>query len=119
MNMTTEGIEAVFLETHNWGKAAAFFQALGFELVFETDHHSGQLRNGEGPYVFIAEVPADRVPGIQLTLKVGDAATFRPDPSLDVVTEFADTHWGTREMTVRDPDGRIWSLQSPGTAGHG
>ena len=27
--MTTEGIEAVFLETRNWGKAAKFFQALG------------------------------------------------------------------------------------------
>ena len=38
---TTEGIEAVFLETHNWGKAAKFFQALGFELEFATDHNSG------------------------------------------------------------------------------
>jgi hypothetical protein len=55
--MTTEGIEAVFLETHNWGKSAKFFQALGFELDFETDHHSGQLRAGDGPTVFIAEVP--------------------------------------------------------------
>jgi hypothetical protein len=35
--MTTEGIEAVFLETHNWGKAAAFWQALGYKLDFETD----------------------------------------------------------------------------------
>ena len=26
--MTTEGIEALFLETHNWGKAPKFFQAL-------------------------------------------------------------------------------------------
>ena len=26
---------------------------------------------------------------------------------------FADTHYGTREMTVRDPDGRVWSLQAP------
>jgi len=42
---TTQGIEAVFLETHNWGKAARFFQALGFDLEFETDHSSGQLRN--------------------------------------------------------------------------
>ncbi len=57
---TTEGIEAVFLETHNWGRSAKFFQALGFELEFETDHDSGQLRNGDGPYVFIAEVPEDR-----------------------------------------------------------
>jgi hypothetical protein len=30
--MATSGIEAVFLETHNWGKAVRFFQALGYEL---------------------------------------------------------------------------------------
>ena len=61
--MSDRGIEAVFLETHNWGKAAKFFQALGFDLEFETDHSSGQLRNGDGPYVFIAEVPEDQEPG--------------------------------------------------------
>jgi hypothetical protein len=55
--MPTEGIEAVFLTTHNWGKTAKFFQGLGFELEFATDHESGQLRNGDGPYVFVAEVP--------------------------------------------------------------
>ena len=33
--MATEGIEAVFLETHNWGKSARFFQSLGYELEFE------------------------------------------------------------------------------------
>src|SRR5882724_6929173 len=59
-DMTTEGIEAVFLETHNWGRAAACFQSLGFTLDFETDHASGQLRNGDGPYVFVAEIPEDR-----------------------------------------------------------
>lgn len=30
--MGTEAIEAVFLETRNWGKAAKFFQALGYEM---------------------------------------------------------------------------------------
>jgi hypothetical protein len=40
--MTTEGIEAIFLETHNWGKAAKFFQDLGFELEFR---HRPQLRS--------------------------------------------------------------------------
>lgn len=44
--MTTEGIEAVFLTTHNWGRAAKFFQGLGYELEFDTGHSSGQLRNG-------------------------------------------------------------------------
>jgi uncharacterized glyoxalase superfamily protein PhnB len=111
--MATDGIEAVFVETHNWGKAAKFFQALGFTLEFETDHGSGQFRNGDGAFVFVAEVPENREPGIQVVLKVSDADTFRPDPGLEVVTGFEDTHYMTKEMTVRDPDGRIWSLQAP------
>jgi uncharacterized glyoxalase superfamily protein PhnB len=111
--MTTEGIEAVFLTTHNWGKAAKFFQALGFKLEFETDHASGQLRNGDGSYVFVAEVPEHQEPAMQLVMRVPDAETFRADPAVEVVTDFEDTHWGTKEMTVRDPDGRTWSLQAP------
>ena len=111
--MTTRGIEGVFVETHNWGKAAKFFQALGYELDFATDHNSGQLRHGDGPYVFVAEVPESKEPGMQLVLKVADADAFQPDPVIDVVAEFEATHWGTKEMTVRDPDGRVWSLQAP------
>jgi hypothetical protein len=110
--MTTDGIEAVYLETHNWGKAAKFFQALGFDLEFATDHSSGLLRNGQGPYVFIAEVPEDQPTGIQLVLKAA-ADSFEPDAPVEVVTPFEDTHFGTREMTVRDPDGRMWILQAP------
>src|SRR4051794_32402586 len=110
--MTTEGIEAVFLETHNWGKAAAFWQALGYTLEFDTGHSSGQLRNGDGPYVFIAEVPQTRTPNLQVVLKVADADALALGSAVEVVTPFADTHWGTREMTVRDPDGRTWSLQA-------
>lgn len=111
--MTTEGIEAVFLTTHNWGKAAKFFQELGYELEFATDHNSGQLRNGDGPSVFIAEVPKDQEPQTRIALKVPDADAFRPDPVVEIVTPFEGTHYGTKEMTVRDPDGRLWSLQAP------
>ncbi|MFJ9417696.1 VOC family protein [Streptomyces sp. NPDC101227] len=112
--MATEGIEAVFLTTHNWGKAAKFFQALGYELDFETDHNSGQLRNGDGPYVFISEIPEDQETQTQIVLKVPDADAFRADSPVEVVTPFEDTHYGTKEMTVRDPDGRLWNLQAPG-----
>ena len=111
--MNTTGIEAVFLTTHNWGKSAKFFQALGYQLEFETDHASGQLRNGDGPYLFIAEVPESEPPQAHAVLTVADADAFRPAPNVEVVTPFEDTHWGTREMTVRDPDGRIWRLQAP------
>jgi uncharacterized glyoxalase superfamily protein PhnB len=111
--MTTEGIAAVFLTTHNWGRAARFFQGLGFELEFATDHASGQLRHGDGPYLFISEVPADTAPDIRIVLTAPDADTFQPDPAVEVVTPFEDTHYGTREMTIRDPDGRLWTLQAP------
>jgi uncharacterized glyoxalase superfamily protein PhnB len=109
--MTTTGIEAVFLTTHNWGKAAKFFQSLGFSLDFETDHSSGQLRNGDGPYLFIAEVPEDQDPQVQLVLKLADAEAVIADPGIEVVSPLEDTHYGTREMVVRDPDGRTWTLQ--------
>lgn len=112
--MAMEGIEAVYLTTHNWGKAVKFFQALGFELEFETDHASGQLRNGAGPYLFIAEIPESETPEAHLVMKVADADAFRAEAVIDVMTPFEDTHWGTQEMTVRDPDGRIWRLQAPG-----
>src|SRR5690242_19571563 len=99
--MTTDGIEAVFLETHNWGKAAKFFQALGYELEFETDHSSGQLRNGDGPTLFIAEVPADREPAPpRIVFHVNDAGTFDAPPELEMVTPFEPTHWATQVMEV-------------------
>jgi uncharacterized glyoxalase superfamily protein PhnB len=64
--------------------------------------------------VFIAEVPEDQQPDTRIVLKVPDADAFQADPVVEVVTPFEDTHFGTREMTVQDPDGRLWSLQAPG-----
>jgi hypothetical protein len=111
--MKSEGIEAVYLTTHNWGKSAKFFQALGFELEFDTGHNSGKLRNGAGPYLFIAEIPENQTPEAHVVIKVGATDQVPSDPVVEVMTPFEATHWGTREMTVRDPDGRIWHLQGP------
>jgi uncharacterized glyoxalase superfamily protein PhnB len=110
--VSTDGIEAVFLTTRNWGTAAKFWQSLGYTLDFETDHASGQLRKGDGPYVFIAEVP-DQPPSMQLVFKVPDAEALELDPTVEVVSPFEPTHWGTQAMVVRDPDGRTWTLQAP------
>jgi uncharacterized glyoxalase superfamily protein PhnB len=111
--MTTDGIEAVFLETHNWGKSAKFFQGLGYEVVFATDHNSGQLRNGDGPYLFISEVPESEPTRRHLVFAVADADACELDASIEVIQSWEDTHWGTRLMTVRDSDGREWMLQAP------
>ena len=109
----TDGIEAVFLETHNWGKTAKFFQMLGYTIDFATDHNSGQLRNGDGPYVFIAEIPEDQPTRRHLVFGVADVDAVDLDSSIEVVSPWEDTHWGTKLMTVRDPDGREWMLQAP------
>jgi uncharacterized glyoxalase superfamily protein PhnB len=116
MTTTTTGIQAVFLTTHSWGKAARFFRSLGYDLELETDHQSGQLRNGNGPYVFIAEVPEDETTEMQLVLHVPDAASLALDADVEVVSGFTPTHWGTQQMIVRDPDGRTWSLEAPASS---
>lgn len=112
----TDGIEAVFLETHNWGKAAKFFQSLGYTIEFATDHNSGELKNVSqpgGPSVFIAEIPEDQPTRRHLVFGVAAEDSVDLDSSIEVVTPWEDTHWGTRLMTVRDPDGREWKLQAP------
>ena len=111
--MATDGIEAVFLTTHNWGRAAKFFQSMGYELEFDTGHNSGQFRNSEGPSLFIAEIPEDQPVDTRIVMRVPDADAFAADPVVEVVTPFEKTHYGTREMVVRDPDGRTWTLQAP------
>ena len=69
--------------------------------------------------MFIAEVPESQSCGMQLVMKVADADALQLDPAVEVLTPFADTHFGTKEMTVRDPDGRVWSLMAPGGADSG
>ena len=113
--MKTEGIEAIYLHTHNWGKSAKFFQSLGFDLDFATDHNSGLLRSGQGPYLFIAEVPEGEPIGMQVVLKAA-AGSPEPDDTTDVISPFEETHFGTKEMTVRDPDGRTWIVQAAAEA---
>ena len=75
--MATEGISGLFIETHNWGKSVAFWQQLGYQLEFETDHHSGQLRHpGGGAWIFLAERPGDRALEFYPVLQVDDSAAF-------------------------------------------
>jgi hypothetical protein len=112
--VTTEGIEGVLVETHNWGKTVAFWKALGYELEFETDHHSGQLRHPRGgPFVFVAERPEGTELAIKLSFGARDAATFTPPTSGRVVRGFEKQHWGALEMVIADPDGRQVGVHAP------
>lgn len=112
----TKGIQGILIETHNWGKTVAFWKALGYELEFETDHHSGQLRHPSGgPFLFIAERPEGSPLVLQPMLEVGEASTFAAPSSGTVVRAFEAQHWGALELLLADPDGRVLSVQAPRT----
>ena len=80
------GIDTILIETHNWGKTVAFWKALGYEVEFETDHHSGRLRHPlGGPSLFVAERAQDRPLKVVLGLAVPDASSFTPPHAGKVV----------------------------------
>ncbi len=101
------------MQTRNYGATAAFWRSLGFANAFETDHGSGQWCHPDGgPYVFIDEQqdgPLDTRP----ILAVDEAAAFAPDREPDYAKPFTAEHWGVLEAHLRDPDGRLVSLQAP------
>ena len=113
--MSADSIHHIYVETHNWGKSVAFWRALGFQLDDDRGT-SGMLRApGGGPYIYLAEVPADRKTAMELYLSATDETP--PARPADVVAPFAATHWGTREMAVRDPDGRLVKLEARAKVG--
>ena len=91
--MSTDGIEAIYLTTHNWGRAAKFFLALGYEMEFETGHNSGQLRNRTGPSVFIAEIPEEQETSTRVVMRVPDADVLGQCLP-EALTELLDTIGG-------------------------
>jgi hypothetical protein len=112
--MDTAGIEGLLIETHNWGKTVAFWKALGFELDFETDHHSGRLRHPRGgPFLFVAERPREQALKVVPMVAVADAAQFSPPSTATVIHPFEAQHWPALEMLLADPDGRELSVQAP------
>jgi catechol 2,3-dioxygenase-like lactoylglutathione lyase family enzyme len=113
--MSTNGFGHLYVETHNWGKAVAFWQRLGFEIEFDTGHNSGMLRHpGGGPGVFVAEQSLEDPLAMEAYLAA--PVDFAAPPGVDVVSPFHDTHWGTRVMIVQDPDGHRFRIEAPTTA---
>jgi hypothetical protein len=112
--MATSGVEGLIIQTHNWGKSVAFWQALGYQVEFETGRNSGRLRHpAGGPYLFVVELPESQDPEIRPLVGTGDARTFEPPRAGTVAHPFTDRHWGASEMLLRDPDGRHVSVQAP------
>jgi Ribbon-helix-helix protein, copG family len=113
-DMTSNGVEGLIVETRNWGKSVAFWQALGYQVEFDTGRNSGRLRHpAGGPYLFVVERPGSQAPEILPLVGVGEASSFAPPAAGTVEQPFTDRHWGVSELLLRDPDGRHVSVQAP------
>jgi hypothetical protein len=113
-NMGTTGVEGLIIQTRNWGKTVAFWQALGYQVEFETGRNSGRLAHpAGGPYLFVVERPASQDPEIQPLVGTSNPDSFQPPPAGTVEHPFTGRHWGAAEMLLCDPDGRHVSIQAP------
>jgi hypothetical protein len=111
--MAVDAVHSIYVETHNWGASAKFWQSLGFTLDVDLGT-SGIFRpSAGGAYVFLEEVPADKALVVEPYFRLADADAFNDAAPVEVVTPLEDTHWDTRLMTVRDPDGRVFHLEDP------
>ena len=110
--MAVTGIHHLLIETHNWGKSVAFWKQLGWTLV-EDHGTSGKLvPPGGGAYIWLNEVAPSTKPSIDIYFDVSDPDSFAPRSPVEIVEPFTTTHWGTKLMQVRDPDGRLVRLQA-------
>ena len=113
-SMASHGIEGLIIQTRNWGRTVAFWQALGYQVEFETGRNSGRLEHpAGGPYLFVVERPDGPDPEFQPLVGADDADGFEPPAAGAVEHPFIDRHWGSAEMLLRDPDGRHVSVQAP------
>ena len=116
----TGGIDTILIETHNWGKTVAFWKDLGYQVEFETDHHSGRLRHPRGgPSLFVAERPQDHQLKVVLGVAVPDASGFTPPHAGRVLNPFEKQHWSALQMLLADPDGREVAVEAPLPRGGG
>lgn len=111
-------ISAVTLLTADMARATAFYDALGFRLLYggPGDDFTSY---GVGPgYLNLQRDDGGPPPGIwgRVVFWVDDVdAVYRRarDAGLDTETEPADAPWGERYFHIRDPDGHELSFARP------
>ncbi len=110
--MAVTRIHHLLVETHDWKASVAFWKQLGWELT-EDHGTAGKLTPpGGGAYIWLNEVAPKVAPSVDIYFELQDAERFAPKAPVEIVAPLAATHWGTKLMQVRDPDGRIVRLQA-------
>jgi hypothetical protein len=69
--------------------------------------------------VFIAERPPEQELQVVLGLRVDAAEAFKPPATGSVKRRFTKQHWGSLQMLLADPDGRVLGIEAPVTKAKG
>ncbi len=102
-------IDHLYAETIHWEDRVRFWGDLGFVLDDQwgsDGHRAGHMTCNEAKLV-LAEVTDE--PAFSVVFDIADAAG--PSDLPRIATPLSDTHWGTRWISVSDPDGRVHALE--------
>ena len=116
--MAVTDLDHLYIETHDWEASVSFWEGLGFSFASRwgsSGHRAGRLESAAAAVV-LAEVSADQSPGFNAFFRLDEADDFAMGPGVEVTTPLEDTHWGTRWIRVRDPEGQVYSLEAEGSA---
>lgn len=103
----------LYRETAHWVETVTLWEGLGFtfDATWGTaPHRGGRLTAGDTAIV-IAEVS----PGESTTDSVFIAVDDLERVADLLGAPITDTHWGTRMVTMADPDGRTYNFEPGGT----
>lgn len=109
----TNQITYLFLDTHSWKDAVKYWQQVGYEIDFDLGGSGRMVNAAGGPALFITEVPADQDLATKIAIRT-DEEGWQPGAPAEVTEDWHDSHWGTRVMTIKDPDGREMLVQLNG-----
>jgi uncharacterized glyoxalase superfamily protein PhnB len=117
------GFDHLYLETHDFDAMLRFWTALGFTAKEQwgsaADGHQGALvRCGDAVVVFatVDRGASAQKPTLHFSVKSVDQLALALSGSRDVtiVQPPEDTHWNSRWLRVRDPEGNEYAIESRG-----
>jgi len=118
--MAIEAHDHTYVETRDYTAARSFWETLGFAVASEwgdAGHRACRLVAGDTSVVLAECAPGRDPQGPTAHFRVSDAAgidaRLRDAAPVEVVTPLEPTHWNTRWIRVRDPDGNVWVLETP------
>lgn len=106
-------LDHLYAETRDWEASVRHWEGLGFTFVERwgsEGHRAGRLTAGTATVV-LAEVPPEARPDFLVFFGLEDADHFVIGSDVEVVAPLEETHWGTRWIRVRDPEGRGAALE--------